>query len=89
MTGGVASTVATAVLTGSPAMAHVVPPGLYTALAHVPAWTHAHGVLSSKLVLYTWNGAIGTTAAGASGFAAKKLGLKRVLTSRISDPTCV
>lgn len=57
-----------------------IPPGLKTALEHVPVWTHAHKVLESHLSMYLGGGASGTLAAG---LAAKKLALKRALTRGI------
>jgi|ECHhosMinimDraft_1075155.scaffolds.fasta_scaffold00848_4 hypothetical protein len=55
------------------------PPGLKTALEHVPIWTHAHQVLENHLSLYTSGGAAGAVG---SGLAVKKLMLKKALISK-------
>ncbi|PSN87539.1 hypothetical protein B9Q03_10395 [Candidatus Marsarchaeota G2 archaeon OSP_D] len=52
------------------------PPGLKTALEHVPIWTHAHQVLENHLSLYTGSGVAGGVG---TGLAAKKLALKKAI----------
>jgi hypothetical protein len=55
-------------------VANGTPPGLKVALGHVPVWTHAHQVLTSRLAQYTGAGALGAAGAGA---ALKKAALLR------------
>ncbi|MEM0272495.1 MAG: hypothetical protein QW514_08150 [Thermoprotei archaeon] len=58
------------------------PPGLRTALAHVPVWTHAHQVLENRMSVYAGSGAIG---AFGVGLALKKLALKKAMLGNTSS----